>query len=347
MKFSKMNMNLDWKLEIKDSSGAAAPASEMHEIYSFVQPALDDWIYACGYVWDDPTLETYKRAVTMKVSTDGQLQFLHQWGTETSGNKDACRAVNHDSARGEIVFMIEATSPSLRPDYSTYSSYSGSDADMVIVVMRSGGSFVKGYNINMNTASVSLGIGTHSFYIRGDDYIFGGQSFGYKTKVQNSTYDVASPYLDSYVFKYNTQSETTGSCFYQAEFSGNELNSLVTKFTASEVADYDTDRYLFRKMGNVYLAYSSRYSGSFDLGDTLKYPKMCVDKSINMTDGVTYYRGQKEFAYVIGEASDAGSIINMMDGVQTWMYQNGTDATKAGVALGRWARYDNRGTIYV
>jgi hypothetical protein len=49
MKFSKMNMNLDWKLEIKDSSGSAAPASEMHEIYSFVQPDLDDWIYACGY----------------------------------------------------------------------------------------------------------------------------------------------------------------------------------------------------------------------------------------------------------------------------------------------------------
>jgi hypothetical protein len=48
-------------------------------------------------------------------------------------------------------------------------------------------------------------------------------------------------------------------------------------------------------MNNLFLAYSSRYSGSFDLGDTMKYPKMCAASSINMTvddDGVQYYRGQ-------------------------------------------------------
>lgn len=38
MKFEKRSMNLDWKLEIKDPDGAAAPASAMHEIYSYVQP---------------------------------------------------------------------------------------------------------------------------------------------------------------------------------------------------------------------------------------------------------------------------------------------------------------------
>jgi hypothetical protein len=50
-------------------------------------------------------------------------------------------------------------------------------------------------------------------------------------------------------------------------------------------------------MNNLFLAYSSRYSGSFDLGDTMKYPKMCAKHSINMTvkdDGVQYYRGQNE-----------------------------------------------------
>jgi hypothetical protein len=100
-------------------------------------------------------------------------------------------------------------------------------------------------------------------------------------------------------------------------------------------------------MGNVFLGYVSRYSGSFDLGDTLKYPKMCLDKSINMTEGVSYYRGQKEMAFVIGESSGAGSIINMMDKEQTWMYQNGTSAETPGISLGRWARYDNRGTIWI
>jgi len=75
----------------------------------------------------------------------------------------------------------------MRPSYSDYSQYSANDADILIVVMRPGGTFVRGYNINMNTASVSLGIGTHSMFIRGQgmetEYIFGGQSFGYKTKV--------------------------------------------------------------------------------------------------------------------------------------------------------------------
>jgi hypothetical protein len=201
----------------------------MHEIYSFVQPDLDDWIYACGYRWDldaqNIPKETFKRAVTMKVNTDGQLQFLHRWGKNAQNGadqKDTCRAVSYDKTRGEVVFMMEVTSDSLRPSYSQYSSFSAGDADIFIAVMRSGGSFVKGYNINMNTASVSLGVGTHSFFIRGQDYIFGGQSFGYKTKVQNSTYDVSSPYLDSYVFKYFPESETE-ACFYKDEMSGNDL----------------------------------------------------------------------------------------------------------------------------
>jgi hypothetical protein len=78
MKFSKKNMNLDWKLEIKDvDEPSNAEKTEMTEIYSYVQPPLDDWIYTCGYVWVDPSQETYKKAVTMKVNTDGQVQFLH------------------------------------------------------------------------------------------------------------------------------------------------------------------------------------------------------------------------------------------------------------------------------
>jgi hypothetical protein len=153
----------------------------MHEIYSYVQPPLDDWIYACGYKWEDPTLESFKKAVTLKVNTDGQLQFLHQWGD--TGNKDACKAVAHDHTRNEIVFMMETTTGALRPDYARYSRYSASDADILMIVMNPGGGFAKGFNINMDTASISLGIGTHSFSILHEDYIFGGQSFGFKTKV--------------------------------------------------------------------------------------------------------------------------------------------------------------------
>jgi hypothetical protein len=183
MKFSKKNMNLDWKIEIKDAAGAVAPASSMHEIYSYVQPPLDDWIYACGYRWEDPTQETYRKAVTLKMSTNGDVQALHVWGDAAAvTNRDTCRAVAYDSTRGEVVFMLETTSSVLRPDYERYSRYSASDADILMVVMRPSGAFVTAFNINMDTASVSLGVGGHSMYVLGDDYIFGGMSFGYKTK---------------------------------------------------------------------------------------------------------------------------------------------------------------------
>jgi len=118
----------------------------------------------------------------------------------------------------------------------------------------------------------------------------------------------------------------------------------VTTYSQSQVASKTSDRYLFSKMNNLFLGYESRYSGAFPLVDTLKYPKMCADQSVNMTDGVKYYRGQKPLAYVIGEASSSQGIVNQMDGTQTWMFQNGTNAVGS---LGSWNRFDRSGTIYI
>lgn len=139
----------------------------MSEIYSFVQPADDkQWIYGCGYKWEDPTKETYRRAVTMKMSTEGYVQFLHVWGTMTNvQNTDTCRAVSYDEQRSEVVFLMETTSSELRPDYSKYSKYSGANADALIVTMSPGGRFKNGFNINFNTASISFGIGGNSFFV--------------------------------------------------------------------------------------------------------------------------------------------------------------------------------------
>jgi len=41
----------------------------------------------------------------------------------------------------------------------------------------------------------------------------------------------------------------------------------------------------------------SRYSGAFDLLDTFRYPKMCASQSVNLTNGVTYYRAQWKYGY--------------------------------------------------
>jgi len=42
IKFQKRNMQVDWKLEIKDPNGLAAPVSVMNEIYGYVQPEESD-----------------------------------------------------------------------------------------------------------------------------------------------------------------------------------------------------------------------------------------------------------------------------------------------------------------
>jgi len=340
IKFSKSNMNVDYKLEIKDATGAVAPASEMHEIYSYIQPANDESIYTCGYKWENPTEETYRKAVTMKMSTSGDVQMLNVWGE--SSNYDVCRAVSHDKTRREIAFLLEVTSPSLRPSYSKYSRFSGDNSDIMIIVMRESGAIVEGFNINMDTASISLGVGDHSFFIKDEYYIFGGQSYGFKTKAQNKTYDIIAPEYDSYVFKHNPR--TSLNCLYGDSMSRSQLSqsSINMAYSGSQVEDISTNRGLFRKM-NLFMGYTSRYSGSFDLGDTIKYPKMCADKSENMTDGVEYYRGQRELGYNIGANSKSGSVV-MADVTQTWMFQNGTAADGL---LGRWDPFVKQGTIFV
>ena len=51
---------------------------------------------------------------------------------------------------------------------------------------------------------------------------------------------------------------------------------------------------------NQYMAYNSRFAGEFDLHDSEKSPKPCASGSLNLTDGLTYYRGQNEAKYRIG-----------------------------------------------
>lgn len=109
MKFDKKNANLDWKIEIKAADGSAAPKSDMNEIYSFVQPKNEfNWFYTCGYKWIDPTKETYRLASTMKLSTEGNIQYLKVWGTAQTAT-DTCRSVAFDEGRSEIVYLFEVS----------------------------------------------------------------------------------------------------------------------------------------------------------------------------------------------------------------------------------------------
>lgn len=99
-------------------------------------------------------------------------------------------------------------------------------------------------------------------------------------------------------------------------------------------------------MDGDFITYSSQYSGSFDLQDTFKYPKMCATASKNITDGVLYYRGQNELAFSLGEETDVGDVVNRMGSQQdlSWNFYNGTSATGK---VGRFVKAEGGGTFYI
>jgi hypothetical protein len=89
--------------------------------------------------------------------------------------------------------------------------------------MDEGGYVLSGLNINMQKASITLGIGEQALFIHKQNLIFAGQSFGYYTKFQNSTYDTAAPTRDIYVWKLDPSNVDT--CFYSNAIDAYTLNS--------------------------------------------------------------------------------------------------------------------------
>jgi len=340
IRFQKSQMVTDWKLEIKDKSGGAAPLSEMNEIYSFVQPENSNQIYMCGYKWADPTQEAERAASFFKMDDDGDILYFYQWGDGTK--KDTCKSITYDETKKEVVLLLEVTSSTLRPDFAKYSAYSEENSDILIVRMSESGQPRFAHNINMDIAAISFGIGGHSSFVLNSQYVFGGQSFGFKTNYQYVEADATTPTLDSYVFKYDPTNNN--DCFYHNDQSSSWLRGVSTSISTSLVEEKVRDRYLFKEMNNLYLCYSSRYSGAFDLLDTFRYPKMCAYRSLNMTNGVKYYRGQNENEYVIAEESRGGQTFSLMDRGFYWKFLNGTEATGL---LGRVDQFYKQGTVFI
>ena len=208
-------------------------ATHMTEILSAVQPFGSDFLWCAGYALRDSTNEESGRyAVVFKMDQDGEIKFLYKWGQYTGvsatdsnafANNDVARAINYDDFKKEVIVLMEVTSKDLRPDYDKYSAYSSLNSDILIVIIKTGGQVMEGYNINMDKASIGLQIGDGSFFVLGNQYVFGGQSWGFKTVFQNVTYDVDAPTYDSYLFKYNPSDGA--ECFYTGTLSRSKLMS--------------------------------------------------------------------------------------------------------------------------
>ena len=68
-----------------------------------------------------------------------------------------------------------------------------------------------------------MGIGEQALFIHKQKLVFAGQSFGYYTKFQNSTYEVTAPTRDIYLWKLDTGN--VDQCFYNDDITASTLNS--------------------------------------------------------------------------------------------------------------------------
>lgn len=337
MKFLKADFALDWRIELHEdktaSSYTVGSDSIMTDILSYVQPTGQRWIYGCGFALKTSSTDTSeeKYATIFKFNENGQVQYIYQFGDGGTSQPDNCRAINYDYNNHQIVMMVESTSQNLRPHYDRYSTWSLNASDINIFIMQDSGNFLKGYNINFEKAAVPMHVGDNSMFVHGNHYVFGGYSWGYKTRFQNETYTPSAPTYDTYLFKLDpTQIDR---CFFNAEFSGSQLNQLKRSY---DVEKYVTltrgETLLFERVNEGFQTYTTDFIGSFPLKDSLKYPRMCASTSINMTGGndtgggVQYYRGQNKVYYDVGMFSNASTAVGQMDQGPYWIFQNGTEA---------------------
>jgi hypothetical protein len=162
------------------------------------------------------------------MSTDGYMYFMKSWGTpvldDTDSSPDVCRSVTFDYANNQVVFLLETISEELRPDFDQYRDYSYKTADMLAIIMNPDGDLREAVNLNFDNAAVTFGIAEQSLFIHNDRLVFGGQSFGFKTKFQNLTYTASAPYNDGYLF--NLDLGSAGDCFYTRSYNRDGIESV-------------------------------------------------------------------------------------------------------------------------
>jgi hypothetical protein len=181
-----------------------------------------DAIYACGYGFHDGNSESVQKVATVfKMSTEGYLYFMKSWGSpvldDTDGrSSDMCRSVTYDEANNQIVFLMEVISQELRPDFESVLDYSYQNADLLVVLMEPDGKLKEAVNLNFGNAAITFGVAEHALTLRGDHLLFGGQTYGFRTRFQNMTYEPSAPYTDAHIF--NLDLSLANGCFYSRTF---------------------------------------------------------------------------------------------------------------------------------
>mmetsp|Transcript_12358 Transcript_12358/g.19201 ORF Transcript_12358/g.19201 Transcript_12358/m.19201 type:complete len:238 (+) Transcript_12358:390-1103(+) len=123
--FSKSNMAVDWNLQISHpDTSEPVYNSVMNLINAYIQPKKGTQLFLCGWAYEDFDSSTQDtKAVFSKIDTSGRVQFVQLWGdgaTSTHVNSDSCKGIDYDEYTSELILLLEVTSKSLRPRFSSY-----------------------------------------------------------------------------------------------------------------------------------------------------------------------------------------------------------------------------------
>jgi hypothetical protein len=94
----------------------------------------------------------------MKVDEDGNIRGFWTWGSGSS-NYDSCQAVSYDESMNEVVYLLQATSSTLRPDLTSSYSAASTKRDLVMIRMTDSGNFMGAININFQRSAIDFYVG--------------------------------------------------------------------------------------------------------------------------------------------------------------------------------------------
>ena len=137
-----------------------------------------------------------------------------------------------------------------------------------------------------------MGVNGNALRRYGDYFIFAGHAQGFYTKINSASF--TNNKHNAFVMKYLFDKETSTSCVYEAEVATTTISGTVTdggsssSYVAVETS-LTTSSTALIYYSKYYAAYSSPYSGAFDLLETQYIPRPCATRSVNMTQMDYFY----------------------------------------------------------
>lgn len=283
------------------------------KVQAYSQATNDDSLYLCGDYqpnWStdsDPfQISEYKGGI-VRMKNDGTIKWFIQFdGTNPKldvangiNNQDRCMGITYDSQSSQLSVLLQTKASQLRDKNK------GNFYDTALMVLDQTGNVKRTVVITQATLAYDMYSTSQGLIQVGEGFYFAGHSYGYKTVFNEQRASTTTPFYDSYVYKYQFDREGIYKCLFEAEIDNSVAGRRLKMWSESSIGQQGVASVSTRQsdvkvvqQNKYFVPYTSRYSGGFPLLDTMRIPRPCAYKSMNMTT-VRYYRGQNDLTYDI------------------------------------------------